>query len=40
MLVSPIGKPVLTLTQKLALFDPQCHCGEAMVTKRAGREVI
>jgi antitoxin MazE len=29
VLVSPTGKPVLTLAQKLALFDPQRHGGEA-----------
>src|SRR5579862_877981 len=40
VLVSPTGKPVLTLAQKLALFDPQRHRGEAMVMGRAGREVV
>ena len=40
VLVSPTGKPVLTLTQRLALFNPQRHDGEAMVTKRAGREIV
>lgn len=40
VLVSPAGKPVLTLAQRLALFDPQRHGGEAMATERAGREVI
>jgi antitoxin MazE len=40
VLVSPTGKPVLTLAQKLALFDPQRHGGEAMVTRPAGHEVM
>jgi antitoxin MazE len=40
IVVSPAGKPALTLAQKLALFDPQLHGGEAMVTERAGREVV
>jgi antitoxin MazE len=40
VLISPTGKPVLTLAQRLALFDPQRHSGEAMVTERAGREVV
>ena len=40
VLVSPTGKPVLTLAQRLALFDPQRHGGEAMVTVRAAREVV
>jgi antitoxin MazE len=40
VLVSPTGKPVLTLAQRLARFDPQRHEGEAMVTERAGREVF
>lgn len=40
VLVSPIGKPFLSLAQRLALFDPQRHGGEAMVTRRIGREVV
>ena len=40
ILVSPAGKPVLSLAQKLALFDPQRHGGEAMVAKPAGREIL
>jgi hypothetical protein len=30
MLVRPIGKPKLTLAQKLKAFDPKIHGGEAM----------
>jgi antitoxin MazE len=30
----------LTLKQKLARFDPERHGGEAMVTVRAGNEVL
>jgi antitoxin MazE len=40
VLVSPAGEPFLTLAQRLALFDPQYHGGEAMVTERTGREVM
>ncbi|MEP6717034.1 MAG: AbrB/MazE/SpoVT family DNA-binding domain-containing protein [Terriglobia bacterium] len=40
VLVSPAGRPVLNLRQKLALFNPQLHSGEAMVTERAGLEVF
>jgi antitoxin MazE len=40
VLVSPTGKPELTLAQKLALFDPQLHGGEAMANTSVGREVL
>ena len=40
VLVSPTGKPFLSLAQRLALFDPQQHGGEAMVTGRVGREAV
>ena len=40
VLVSPTGKPFLTLARRLVLFDPQRHGGEAMVTERIGREVV
>lgn len=40
VLVSATGKPFLTLAQRLALFVPQHHGGEAMVTEGTGREVI
>ena len=38
--VSAAGEPRLTLKQKLALFDPERHGGEAMATVRAGREAL
>ena len=38
--VSAAGEPRLTLKQKLALFDPDRHGGEAMATVRAGREAL
>ena len=38
VLVSPAAKPILTLAQRLALFDPKRHGGEVMATKRVGRE--
>jgi antitoxin MazE len=39
VVVSPTGKPILTLTQKLALYDAECHGGETMITWRVGLEV-
>lgn len=40
VLVKAIGKPRLTLAQKLAAFDPARHGGEAMTTDRIGKEVF
>ena len=38
VLVKAIGAPKLTLAQKLAVFDPAKHGGEAMATGRVGVE--
>jgi antitoxin MazE len=38
VLVRVIGKPRLSLAQKLAAFDPDRHGGEAMATGRIGHE--
>jgi antitoxin MazE len=35
-----IGKPQLTLAQKLKAFDPDLHGGEVMATGRIGAEVF
>lgn len=35
-----VGKPKLTLAQKLAQFDPDLHGGEVMATGRIGAEVF
>ena len=40
VLVVAVGKPRLTLAQKLALFDPERHGGEVMATTRVGSEVL
>jgi antitoxin MazE len=40
VLVKAVGKPKLTLAQKLAAFDPARHSGEAMMTGRVGKEVL
>lgn len=40
VLITPTGKPFPTLAQRLALFDPQRHGGEAMLTERSGREIF
>ena len=40
VVVKSIGEPKLTLAQKLALFDPVKHGGEAMATGRVGAEVF
>jgi antitoxin MazE len=39
VLVAATGEPRLTLKLKLALFDPERHGGEAMVTVLLGKEV-
>lgn len=38
ILVSSIGERKLTLEERLALFDPQKHGGEVMVSKCIGEE--
>jgi antitoxin MazE len=38
--VRSLGKPKLTLAQKLAAFDPELHGGEVMLTSRIGREAL
>jgi antitoxin MazE len=40
VLVTAIGEPRLTLAQKLALFDPARHGGEAMATGPVGNELL
>jgi antitoxin MazE len=40
VVVKPVGEPKLSLAQKLALFDPVKHGGEAMATSRVGVEVF
>jgi antitoxin MazE len=40
VLVRPIGEPKLTLTQKLAAFDPALHGGEAIATYPVGKEIL
>lgn len=35
-----VGKPKLTLAQKLSKFDPALHGGEIMATGRVGAEVF
>ena len=38
--IRAVGKPQLTLAQKLKAFDPLVHGGEVMVTGRVGAEVF
>ena len=40
VLVKAVGRPKLTLAQKLAAFDPAIHSGEAMATGRVGKEIF
>ena len=40
LVIKPIGDANLTLAQKLALFDPAKHGGEAMATELTGVEVF
>lgn len=38
VVISPVADAPLTLHQRLALFDPARHGGEAMVSQRIGAE--
>lgn len=40
VLVTAKGEVRLSLAQKLALFDPEKHGGEAMVAARVGNEAL
>ncbi len=40
VLVTVAGEPRLSLTQKLAQFDPELHRGEAMATIPVGIEIV
>lgn len=40
VLLRTVGRPKLTLAQKLKAFDPALHGGEVMVTGRVGAEVF
>jgi len=35
-----VGKPKLSLSQKLKAFDPKQHGGEIMGTQPIGKEII
>jgi antitoxin MazE len=39
VLVKAIGEPKLSLSEKLAAFDPAVHGGEVMATRPVGREL-
>ena len=38
VIITPHGEKPLSLADRLALFDPAVHGGEAMATKPIGRE--
>jgi antitoxin MazE len=40
VLVRAIGEPRLTLAQKLAVFDPVLHGGEALASPPVGQEAL
>jgi antitoxin MazE len=40
VLLRAVGEPRLTLAQKLKVFDPAVHGGEAMASGRVGAEVF
>ena len=40
VLLRVVGKPRLTLAQKLKVYDPAIHGGEVMATGRVGAEVF
>jgi antitoxin MazE len=39
VVITPLGDKPLSLAERLALFDPQTHGGEAMATEQVGKEV-
>lgn len=40
LFVRAIGRPKLTLAQKLKAFDPRIHGGEAVASGRVGTEIF
>ena len=40
VLLRIVGKPKLSLNQKLKAFDPEQHGGEVMTSKSIGKEII
>ena len=38
VVITPVADTLLTLEQRLALFDPERHGGEAMASPRIGAE--
>jgi antitoxin MazE len=40
VLLRVVGKPKLSLNQKLKAFDPEKHSGEIMATMAAGKEIL
>ncbi len=40
VLLRVVGKPKLSLNQKLKAFDPERHGGEVMTSKPIGKEII
>ena len=40
VLLRVVGRPRLTLEQKLNAFDPKLHGGESMISGRTGAEVF
>lgn len=40
VVLRPVGVPRLSLEQKLALFDPAIHTGEAMQAAAVGLEIL
>lgn len=40
VLLRVVGKPKLSLSQKLKAFDPETHGGEVMTSTPIGKEII
>jgi antitoxin component of MazEF toxin-antitoxin module len=40
VLLRVVGKPKLSLSQKLKAFDPEKHGGEVMISTPIGKEII
>lgn len=38
--IVPVGERALTLAERLAIYDPDRHAGEAMAAKAVGKEAM
>jgi antitoxin MazE len=38
--ITPVGERALSLAERLEAFDPRRHGGEAMATRKIGKEIM